>query len=626
MSFFRRSSLFVSIFWRFFLAALAPLLGLTLITDHFFSRSLQEHIQNKLLAISDSRQTLVNTTTDSLMDFVAERGSDPVTLTAFEKLSAPFEKAGIRGKEYAALESQYRGVFQKYFNIHESLDDMLLISAQGTVFFSMRRGADLGEAIRGPALKNTILADAVGSVHAHLSPVISDFDFYPPAQGPALFVAAPVFGKEKLFGVLAVRIKPETLYQLARNYAGLPGTGEFFFVKQAGDEVVSTTPLRLRPDAAQTLRVRIGSLDAVPAQRAINGQTGAGVARDYRGKAVFARWLYIPQLRWGMVVKADVEDIFAPVRRLRRITWLFCALMALGVAWIAAAVSRMVTEPIMALQKGSEIIGRGDLDFKVGLPLDNEIGDLSRAFDRMTENLKTQTASRKALEILKADLEASNQGLEDFAYVVSHDLKAPLRGISSLSTWIETDYADRLDDEGRHQLQLIRQRAVRMDNLINGILQYSRLHRLQEEYALTDLNLLVDEVLSALDPPASIRIIRGEPLPQVSCSPTRVRQVFQNLLDNAVKHMGKETGEIKISGEDKNSHWQFCVEDDGPGIAERYFDKIFKIFNTVAPPGKTDSTGIGLALVQKAVTFHHGKVWVESKVGVGSRFFFTLPK
>jgi light-regulated signal transduction histidine kinase (bacteriophytochrome) len=223
-------------------------------------------------------------------------------------------------------------------------------------------------------------------------------------------------------------------------------------------------------------------------------------------------------------------------------------------------------------------------------------------------------------------LESANQELNDFAYIVSHDLKAPLRAIGSLANWISTDYADKLDDAGREQLRLLLSRVSRMHALIEGILQYSRVGRVREKKEEFALGELVPEVIDLIAPPETIEVKIETSLPSVLGEKTRIAQVFQNLLSNAVKYMDKGEGKIRIGCMEKDGHWVFNVADNGPGIEERHFGKIFQIFQTLKPRDEFESTGIGLAVVKKAVEMNGGKIWVESKVGSGSTFFFTLPK
>jgi PAS domain S-box-containing protein len=247
---------------------------------------------------------------------------------------------------------------------------------------------------------------------------------------------------------------------------------------------------------------------------------------------------------------------------------------------------------------------------------------LQGIFRDITENKKAQAVQNQLLE----QLASANQELKDFAYVVSHDLKAPLRGIKTIADWIATDYADKLDSDGKEQLSLLSNRVDRMHNLIDGILQYSRIGRTEEEKVEINLNELVTEIIDMLVPPANITITVENVLPTITSERTRMTQLFQNLLSNAVKYMDKPKGQIKVGCVEEDDFWKFNVTDNGPGIEEKHFEKIFKIFQTLVPRDEFESTGIGLTVVKKIVELYKGKIWVESKVGEGTTFFFTLPK
>jgi PAS domain S-box-containing protein len=226
---------------------------------------------------------------------------------------------------------------------------------------------------------------------------------------------------------------------------------------------------------------------------------------------------------------------------------------------------------------------------------------------------------------LMGELKEINEQLNQFAYVVSHDLKAPLRAISSLAEWLMTDYGDKVGDAGREQFNMLLGRTKRMNALVDGILRYSRVTRQQEDRVNVDVNQMLKEVCEMLSPPPNIVVRIAPGLPTVQCERTRLTQVFENLISNAVKYMGKPSGEISIGCEDTGSHWKFHVRDTGPGIEEKYFEKIFQIFQTLAARDERESTGIGLAIVKKNIELSGGKVWVESKVGQGSTFFVQIP-
>jgi signal transduction histidine kinase len=225
-----------------------------------------------------------------------------------------------------------------------------------------------------------------------------------------------------------------------------------------------------------------------------------------------------------------------------------------------------------------------------------------------------------------AELEAINKELNDFAYVVSHDLKAPLRGISRLADWLAADYGDTLGEAGKKMTDLLIGRVTRMDSLIDGILDYSRIGRLEQPHQTIALTEVVNEVLDLLNPPDHVRVIVDAELPVIVTSRIRMIQVFQNLIGNAIRFLDKPQGEIRVQCEDDGPHWTFSITDNGPGIEERFQERIFQIFQTLHPRDELESTGIGLALVKKIVELYGGTIGVKSEVGKGTTFWFTFPK
>ncbi|MCP4363496.1 MAG: PAS domain-containing sensor histidine kinase, partial [Chloroflexi bacterium] len=181
--------------------------------------------------------------------------------------------------------------------------------------------------------------------------------------------------------------------------------------------------------------------------------------------------------------------------------------------------------------------------------------------------------------------------------------------------------------DGREMLRLLAGRTRRMHNLIEGVLQYSRIGRVVEREREVDLNRLVQDTIESLALPENIHITLKDKLPTVVREQTRIGQVFQNLLGNAIKFMDKPEGRISIGCVDKETYWLFSVADNGPGIAEKYHTKIFQMFQTLTPRDQVEGTGIGLALVKKIIEkTWGGQIRVESTVGEGSTFYFTLPK
>jgi len=269
--------------------------------------------------------------------------------------------------------------------------------------------------------------------------------------------------------------------------------------------------------------------------------------------------------------------------------------------------------------------GQETVVYTVKTPVGDEQGNIIGILGIFWDIMERKRAEEKEKKLLE-EIEGVNRELKDFAYVVSHDLKAPLRGIKTLASWLSADYADKLDEQGKEQMKLLSGRVDRMNNLINGVLEYSRIGRIQEKGVIVDLNKLVPEIIDTIAPPENITVTVENELPTIECEPTRTTQVFQNLLSNAVKYMDKPQGQIKVGCIEENGFWKFSVADNGPGIEEKFFEKIFQIFQTLAPRDSVESTGIGLTVAKKIVELYGGRIWVESKVGEGSTFFFTLPK
>ncbi|WP_150050481.1 MULTISPECIES: sensor histidine kinase [Methylomonas] len=224
------------------------------------------------------------------------------------------------------------------------------------------------------------------------------------------------------------------------------------------------------------------------------------------------------------------------------------------------------------------------------------------------------------------ELENVNEELKNFAYVVSHDLKAPLRAIGSLADWIAADQHERLDAEGQEHLRLLIQRVRRLDALIDGVLRYSRVGRIQEAATPVDLDQLLHEVVDSLAPPAHVAVTVSTPLPVLLTERTCMQQLLQNLLSNAIRYLDKAEGRITVGCQEWPDHWQLSVADNGPGIEARHFERIFQLFQTLNPRDRVESTGVGLSIVKKIVEQHGGRVWLESTVGQGSTFYFTIPK
>jgi PAS domain S-box-containing protein len=254
-----------------------------------------------------------------------------------------------------------------------------------------------------------------------------------------------------------------------------------------------------------------------------------------------------------------------------------------------------------------------------------DITDRQQAKDNLAIKAREMERLNATLHLTNSVLAARNQELNQFAYIASHDLKAPLRAIANLSVWLEEDLADLLPDENRQQMELMRGRVHRMEALINGLLEYSRAGRLETSPETVNVAALLEDIIETLSPPETFVIVVQPDMPTFRARRLLLRQVFANLIDNAIKYSA-EDGKVTISVTEQENIYTFAVSDNGPGIDPRYHDKIFTIFQTLEARDQRESTGIGLSIVKKIVETEGGRVWIESQVGQGATFFFTWLK
>ncbi len=239
-------------------------------------------------------------------------------------------------------------------------------------------------------------------------------------------------------------------------------------------------------------------------------------------------------------------------------------------------------------------------------------------------SLKLREKAEKEKERVLKDLKKSNQELNDFAHVVSHDLKSPLRSMNTLVNWLQEDCEAFASDEIQKNFKLLFKRIDRMDLLINGILSYASIDKVDKADKNIDLEIIVNDILETIHIPNNFEITIKTKLPIVKGDSYKLIQLFQNLISNAIKYTDKEKGFIEIDCRSKNNFWEFCISDNGIGISDKYFHKIFKVFQVLEE--SQESTGVGLSIVKKIIDYYGGEIWLESKINKGTTFFFTLPK
>lgn len=323
-------------------------------------------------------------------------------------------------------------------------------------------------------------------------------------------------------------------------------------------------------------------------------------------------------------------------------------LLVTGVVTAAFIFSRKLTRPLNELVKGVTAISErdlGDLDYHINITSNDEIAFLTFSFNKMVYKLgeakkklldyalnlekKVEHKTGEVLEKAK-ELKTINKELEDFVYIISHDLKEPLFAIEGHTSILFKAYKDTFDDKGKFYVNRIKVNIDTMSQRIDEIMEVMKVGRVAYEFENNDSGAIVKDIVETLEgriKDSKINVIIQDNLPTILCDEERMKDVLSNLLANAIKFMGNNNqGQIRIGCDKNGDYYNFYVEDTGIGIQEEYQKQIFKIFRRLGEV-EVEGSGVGLAMVKKIVELHKGKIWVESPVkdGRGSRFCFTMP-
>lgn len=409
-------------------------------------------------------------------------------------------------------------------------------------------------------------------------------------------------------GVLLLKRSPgQFLYPLIQTWPTNSRTAETLIVRREGNDVLFLNSLRHRQGAELALRLPLAADSSLPAARAVTGGTGVMEGLDYRNEPVLAAICRIPETPWFMVSKIDLVEVLEPVRKQAWITGGVLLVLLLSTAlWISLQWQR-----------------RNNLWLRRQLAAEQAKTRAEEELNRLNVELEKRVRQRTA------QLNAANKELEAFSYSVSHDLRAPLRHLSGFVELLNKHAHQSLDAKTRHYLEVISTSATQMSTLVDDLLSFSRMGRVEMLHEQVKMGQLVEELLEKLEPETRNRTIQWHihPLPDVEGDPAMLRLVLMNLLSNAIKYTGKTpSAEIEIGCRDDNpEELVFFVRDNGAGFDMRYADKLFHLFQRLHSSDEFEGNGVGLANIHRIILRHGGRVWAEGAVNQGAIFCFSLP-
>ncbi len=609
------------------IVALIPL-GLFGYAGYLYTvKTLKKESMNSLVNIARSKALIIDEYFRDKEQVIFSLSHNPIIIDTIKQHNINFNEDKEYQLKHASIDKSLRQYLKHFTHYKKTLYDVFLINNKGDILFTMVKEEDYGTNLMTGPFKDTQLAKTFRKTLTLSATGLSPFEYYPPSNDMGAFIGAPIWDDGMLLGAICTQIDTKKIFELAADYKGLRETGETVLGALQGNIVEITAPLRHDPGSAFKKTIPIGSQEAMLIQLASQAFEGAGSSVDYRGIDIFAVWSYLHYPGWGMVVKIDTDEVFAPAQKYKQWMIYIGIITVLCVLLISIYVSGSISDPVVKLTDAVNKISEGDLFTRIDVNSGDEIGQLAKSFNHMMGHLQR---SQEALQKRTDELAKSNLELDDFAYIASHDLKEPLRGIYNFASFLIEDYEDKLDDDGKNKLFTLKKLSQRLERLINDLLYYSRVERIHEAFQDINLDEVLDEALDTLNiriEDHGIDVRRKDILPTVFCDKSRILDVFINLITNAMKYNDKDEKWIEIGvDKDKSRHVDVIYfKDNGIGIREKYLESIFKIFKRIHGRDKYGGgTGAGLTIVKKIVEYHGGTIWAESSFGHGTTFRFTL--
>ncbi len=635
----------------------------------------QSRVFKSLNLVADLKKELLMRWIEERIDNAKVIAESDLLKPYLAELNKVIQKNTVSGLDDRALWAEVRKneafqIVKKHLILVKSTYDVyadieIVDPDSGSVIVSDRSRL-LGKRVIDRIILSNIFQNNGRLISAGINPVDGELD---------LNIYFAVKDKAKDIAILIMHVNTRDFMEpMLHTGEGLGVTGEALLVDQ--DVNILASLKYALPDGTipKPLNYRI---KAKPALFAASGEEGSIAAEDYRGIPVLAAYRHLritSELGWGLVVKEDQAEIFAPFKARIVHSLLITIFGAIFVIAVIFVIVRNISGPILALSNTAGKIERGDLCARAPVTTSDEVGSLSVIFNSMAQRVqdwhneldsqvKTRTeqlnSANKDLEMeiiermkvqeeLKKsrdnmenlinkrteELKASNRELqiavkemETFSYSISHDLKAPLRAVNGFSNILLEDYAGSLDAEGLRILNVIHTNVVQIRQLIDDILRLSRMGLQPLKKSEIDMKKLAEDIFAELKQECPERTINFHvnPLPSCQGDSVLITQIMRNLLSNAIKFTGqREVAEIEAGSRLNNEKPVYYVKDNGVGFDMKYAEKLFSLFQRLHSPKDFEGTGVGLAIVQRLVHRHGGRIWAEAKVNEGATFFFTF--